>query len=503
MAIIRIKRTTGSNLPTGLTFGELAFIGASGGATANRLYIAGPEGVCIWVGAQILNQPSYWSGVTAETTIPTVSAVESRVVAGGGLTFASNLNVNIDVGKFFGKYKRGDVIPALGQTVKWVIEDALSETIVPGVTITFSGGGLVSGTIPFGQTSGISYNVTTAYQIKTIGATAAGATLEWRRVGDSGYTAYSGVFYDNAAPFDVPGVTTTNSAVSGVTLNPGGTADTRAFEYRFIVRDTAGATAGITGQVAIQAYSQPTMTNFAAAAPLRLSAETNNIREKGNTYSSITGTFTQNRSYVPILQWKLQSTTGGVAAGGWADTNQPSAGFQTANSPSAPTVSLNHTAPITADRIDYRFIVVDANGQITVTPTSNSGISFGYLIFYGATGTIPTTSTHIRSLPGVCMAGGTNRYPNPFLMNIEKDLYNNFVVAFPQGVNGISLSQARDITSLPFAVTDSYRENVSTIGVSDRSGNNTQNYTVYRMTQAVPYSDANHIHEITTTGIFP
>jgi hypothetical protein len=79
MAIIRIKRTTGNLLPEGLTFGELAFVGASGGYTANRLYIAGPEGTCIWVGAQILNQPTYWSGATAETTIPTVSAVDGRI----------------------------------------------------------------------------------------------------------------------------------------------------------------------------------------------------------------------------------------------------------------------------------------------------------------------------------------------------------------------------------------------------------------------------------------
>jgi hypothetical protein len=81
MAIIRIKRTTGNLLPEGLTFGELAFVGASGGYTANRLYIAGPQGTCIWVGAQILNQPTYWSGATAETTIPTVSAVESRITS--------------------------------------------------------------------------------------------------------------------------------------------------------------------------------------------------------------------------------------------------------------------------------------------------------------------------------------------------------------------------------------------------------------------------------------
>lgn len=81
MAIIRIKRTTGTSLPTGLTFGELAFIGSTGGATANRLYIAGPQGVCVWIGAEILQAPTFWSGDTADTTIPTVGAVENRITS--------------------------------------------------------------------------------------------------------------------------------------------------------------------------------------------------------------------------------------------------------------------------------------------------------------------------------------------------------------------------------------------------------------------------------------
>lgn len=79
MAIIRIKRTTGNTVPSGLTFGEMAFIGATGGATASRLYIAGPQGVCVWIGAEILNSPTFWIGATAETTLPTVSAVEGRI----------------------------------------------------------------------------------------------------------------------------------------------------------------------------------------------------------------------------------------------------------------------------------------------------------------------------------------------------------------------------------------------------------------------------------------
>ena len=94
MAIIRIKRTTTNNLPTGLTFGELAFIGASGGATAYRLYIADNAGVCVWIGAQILNAPTFWSGATAQTTIPTVEAVDTRI-SGSAVTSYNGLTGSV------------------------------------------------------------------------------------------------------------------------------------------------------------------------------------------------------------------------------------------------------------------------------------------------------------------------------------------------------------------------------------------------------------------------
>ena len=93
MAIIRIKRTTTSTLPTGLTFGELAFVQGTG-LTANRLYIADNTGVCVWIGAQILDAPEYWSGITAQTTIPTVSAVETRIssrISAGSVTSYNGL----------------------------------------------------------------------------------------------------------------------------------------------------------------------------------------------------------------------------------------------------------------------------------------------------------------------------------------------------------------------------------------------------------------------------
>jgi len=78
MAIIRIKRTTTSNLPTGLTFGEMAFVQGTG-TTADRLYIADSSGVTIWVGAEINPSPSSWTDDASKTQLTTNYAVNQRI----------------------------------------------------------------------------------------------------------------------------------------------------------------------------------------------------------------------------------------------------------------------------------------------------------------------------------------------------------------------------------------------------------------------------------------
>lgn len=78
MAIIRIKRSTGTNLPSGLTFGELAFVQGTG-ATANRLYIANSSGGTAWVGAEINPAPASWTDDAARTQLATNYAVNQRI----------------------------------------------------------------------------------------------------------------------------------------------------------------------------------------------------------------------------------------------------------------------------------------------------------------------------------------------------------------------------------------------------------------------------------------
>ena len=75
---IRVLRTTGSTDPTGLTFGELAYVGGNG-----KLFMGTTAGESLWIGAGITT-----GGIATNsaTLVPTQSAVKTYVdgVVGGG-----------------------------------------------------------------------------------------------------------------------------------------------------------------------------------------------------------------------------------------------------------------------------------------------------------------------------------------------------------------------------------------------------------------------------------
>jgi hypothetical protein len=494
MAIIRIKRTTSSSLPTGLTFGELAFVGASGGATANRLYIAGPEGTCLWIGAQILNTPQiqYWSGVTAQTTLASIAAIEDRMVAGGAITFSGPLAVNIDTGKWFGKYTKGDTIPATGKTVKEVIELALSESIAPTVSVSFNN----TSQIPYGQTSGINYTVTASYTINTVGSTAAGATLEWRRSGESSWNTYPGTFYDTSSPFNTNGQPFTNSAVTGITLNPliGGVPDIRDFDWRFSVHDWAGASAISTTQTKVVQDSASATLSLSATNASVVSPETNAIRERGRVQSTLTGTISRPNQYTPITDWKIQRSENG---GAWVDVNS----FESvANNPSTINIgTITDTPTNTVSSVTYRGLVktaYDTVGQATAL-AGNVTILFYYKLFFGATASQPTTAAQVRTMPNSFLSYS---YSNPFIF-LTGSAYTNFVIALP---TNIDLSNQKNLDA--FGDSPGFVKS-STITTATDAAGNSKNYNVWQLTTGVTFGDGAGVSpgqgnrfEITTTG---
>jgi hypothetical protein len=74
---ITIKRSTTSVPPTGLSFGEMAFVQGTG-LTANQLYVGISGGSPVWVGAQIGTTGS-WTDNAAKTSLATQYAIDQRI----------------------------------------------------------------------------------------------------------------------------------------------------------------------------------------------------------------------------------------------------------------------------------------------------------------------------------------------------------------------------------------------------------------------------------------
>jgi hypothetical protein len=509
MAIIRIKRSTGTNLPSGLTFGELAFVQGRG-ATANRLYIAGSSGETAWVGAEILNSPVYWSGLTAQTTLATVSAIENRIVAGGGVTFASDITVNISAGKYFGKFTRGDIIPATGKTVKEVVELSLSEVIAPTMILTTTGQ-----SVTFGQTSG-SLNITVGYTIKTAGASAAGSTLEFS-YGSGTWTTLSSALKDDTKGTDVAysSVFAHNTWNRSVDAESGGGYATTAFNYRYTVHDTFGASASATGQInPANSTSQLPSVSFSAgitAPTLRTGVfgapsgtETATFREKGNTFTTVNFVVSRRNVYVPLTNYVLQAQElVNNSLGGWTTIKSEAI----SGNPGTVTKGLTYSPSASGASLDQLQFRVRVNDQYnntvgTTTDSATQTVYFDYMVFFGATTNVPTTSDDIRGLSSGIVAGnpavfgsggGGTSISNPFT-GLVGGANNKFIVALPDSVTPTTIVDS----STNADVSPSFTLSTTLTAVNDRNGS-PKNYNVYIMNNTNPYNDS-RTHTVTRTG---
>lgn len=91
-SIIKIKNSTGSVPPTGLTFGEPAFVQGTG-LTANRLYMGNSTSTSVWVGAEI-STTGTWTDNAAKTTLATQYATDQRIatqISGSGVSSFNGL----------------------------------------------------------------------------------------------------------------------------------------------------------------------------------------------------------------------------------------------------------------------------------------------------------------------------------------------------------------------------------------------------------------------------
>ena len=170
MATIRVKRSTLSSAPTGLTFGEPAFVDG-----INSFYVTKNDGTSLRVGAEVDSSTSLG---TSNNKIPTQGAVKSYVdsqVAGGAVSSVEGLTgaIDLDAGN-------GIAISTAGQKIN-VINTGVqsfngSTGAVTGVSSAVAGTGIAvsgsTGAVTFTNT-GVQSLAGTANQITVSGSTGA------------------------------------------------------------------------------------------------------------------------------------------------------------------------------------------------------------------------------------------------------------------------------------------------------------------------------------------
>lgn len=80
-SLIQLLRSTTTDVPAGLTFGELAYSDLNG-----KLFVGDADGNSIWIGAEVTAGSISTSGTTGQYMVPTQSAVKTYVdgIVGGG-----------------------------------------------------------------------------------------------------------------------------------------------------------------------------------------------------------------------------------------------------------------------------------------------------------------------------------------------------------------------------------------------------------------------------------
>jgi hypothetical protein len=466
-------------------------------------------------------------------------------------TFQNDLIVSLPIGKSFGRYSNGSVIPATGKTPKEVILLSIQEPITPAAFITPS-----SSTTTFNKTA-IYNTLNFTHFISSLNATCASGTIDWRRNNTGAWTNLSA---------------TTLSAGSYIHSLTDTNYNTQPFNYRYVVTDTAGAAVTATNNVTVVAYSAPTIT-ISVTGPNISGSESNLAREKGNVSSNISGTITRISTYVPLVSYAIEyqvngsgswfetgisgQFTGDIASLGIAVNDQVTfsdlpvgSGFigntyRIATTPTGTTFNISDvngnalatnnawitpnvskvvnpstgvsytlvslvnglfTAQITnshtitatnhnnatlsgSNSIGYRIKVVDQfrRSDATQDYSSTSLINFYNLIFLGPSSSAPTTSSQVRALSSILSINTSTQ--NPFDLHTGTT-HTNFTVAMP---NSLSITNVIDLDASNAPLTNNYINNP--FNVNDYAGTATS-YKVYTLTAGIPYS-SNHRHQVT------
>ncbi|RKR83182.1 hypothetical protein BDD43_3384 [Mucilaginibacter gracilis] len=132
--------------------------------------------------------------------------------------------------------------------------------------------------------------------------------------------------------------------------------------------------------------------------------------------------------------------------------------------------------------------VPDATGRIAASSVNSNSLSYQgyYKIFYDAVAAFPTNSATARALTNSRFSNSGNT----FTLNTGT-VQTKFCLILPPGKTLVSVI---DQDALNLDITSQYV--ASSITVNDAAGNSVTTYTIYAMSQSIPYT-ASHRHNIT------
>lgn len=377
-SIIKIKNSTGSVPPTGLTFGEPAFVQGTG-LTANRLYMGNSTSTSIWVGAEI-STTGTWTDNAAKTSLATQYATDQRIatqISGSGV---SSFNGTTGAVTGVGSAVAGTGISVSGATGAVTITNT-------GVQ-TFNG---LTGAVG-GVTTSVA-NTFTAAQTFTAGITVSGSNLNAVNINTTGSVSIN----------NNPATLTTTTAGNATVFNSVATS-----------LGIGGAATGITIGAATGTINirNPTIIVGNTVATITTASGTGNtltVSPYGDFKISPTSTTSNGGDRTSLIVTNPDDALGTVLIRG----GDLYLGTKTSALPSTTPVNivfegatdngfettLTVTDPATADRT---ITLPDATGTVALTTTSvASAVAGTGISVSGATGAVTITNIGVQTFNGL------------------------------------------------------------------------------------------------------
>lgn len=346
-------------------------------------------------------------------------------------------------------------------SISWISSGFAGEGLKPTVNLT-------SPTIIQFNQININNKLTGSFIINQSGATISGSKLEWRRNNSGSWNLLTSSL--NSPLYFTHSLIDTNF-------------NTSSFNYRYFVIDSIGSNASASLNITPVTYATASANLNVIGTSISL-PETNRKRERGNVSTTLSGLITKNSNFVSMSSYTVQFR---VNEGNWFGVPGLTNVAMNGNTVTIPSTVHIPTGSANITDVDYQVEVVDT---YSTSSMSYKSINFFYLFFYGPSASRPITSSTVRSLDNRLFMD----YTGSFIL-YTGGAYSIFTVAMPSTFN---LTEVLDLDAGYTNLTTNYSQ--SNFNVMD-SGSNATPYHIYTLSNSIAYTDYNHRHRISTTGL--